>query len=921
MEKRRDPTEIFKAGLSGVLQRAYFPGAKNDGVAVPPGSSPLDGPLKNLRPEPGWSAERLAHELERHERVTRMMTTPYVGPSSSSSHSNSLIGRDQSLDHVAMDESNDEVIAALASPASPVEIPRTTEEFMRQLAQKSPSARHEYVGEVLTAKPELIRDTWFWRVVLLWLCCKNGVTLPRVADVRVPTNHRKITYSAESMLNMRWANFDRTFRLACSVMLPAARQIHGGAPELQHEADQFVADVTDFFVQEMTTYLLYLEREYAQAEEDDKKFSFPEKKTKQFYEELRDTDILTESEKVPILFVLISARSRFFRAPGSVQFGGFLFSASYPDPPSGGYLSTVSLSSASSSADGAGTITTTTTTGGGSSSGGGFAFKLRKKEAVKPNGPETFALRLEFCVKLWRLCAQWPEHFPKYVLERWVRPTNKGTRGMAPVDLTMLEASIESLRPWRGLMMIFLRASSVRFVDSRCCRSYSYALVSILLSKFIKPAEIMSIATAWANQWGSDLAWLDPVSVIDDIRKGDGFASAAKESPEENQANDRADEALLNLLTLKINEQYGEAVESFVKLAQDLCQLVEVVGRSVDELPMDILTPPRGQVEGRGAYSLTMEWMEKLHDYARTQFIPAYEPVFDLQDRGCQIDLLREKLHSLAHPHYEDGGGSSAFARWRRLACCDSCEFYIQSNGRLARPICYTGNQLVNSMTSLSQQGNDKLAVRQLDAYILSSSILGLDPLNIDMARKIVESCVDQVTASAATQRLLSCSGIAAEIFEKSMGIFLPLMDAQVMAGYPVRFPIAGGDFVVTIASNLDKFRNFEEFQTELKLIEVRDRVQANVKKIKESKFEEALRDGEACDESRDPDKTYQPGCHICAMCLDELADTCLVGCGHVCLCMDCADSLPGSGIRKDRRVECPMCREKGPYIKIFYSS
>ena len=822
-----------------------------------------------------------------------------------------------------MDESNDEVILGhgavlAAAPPPPAEIPRTTEEFMRHLAQRNPSARHEYVGEVLTAKPELIRDTWFWRVVLLWLCCKNGVTLPRVADVKVAPGHRKITYSAESMQNMRWANFDRTFRLACSVMLPAARQIHGGAPELQHETDQFVAEVTDFFVQEMTTYLLYLEREYAQAEEDDKKFSFPEKKTKQFYEELRDTDILTESEKVPILFVLISARSRFFRAPGSVQFGNFLFSASYPDPPSGGYLSTVSLSSSSS------TDTTGTTTGGGSSSGGGFAFKLRKKEEAKPKGPETFALRLEFCVKLWRLCAQWPEHFPKYVLERWVRPTNKGTRGVAPIDLTMLEASIESLRPWRGLMMIFLRASSVRFMDSRCCRSYSYALVSILLSKFIKPAEIMSSATAWANQWGSDLAWLDPVAVIDDIRKGDGFAaasaSAAKESQEENQANDRADEALLNLLTLKINEQYGEAVESFVELAQDLCQLVEVVGRSVGELPMDILTPPRDQVEGRGAYSRTMEWMEKLWEYTNTQFIPTYSPVFEAQGRSCQIDLLQEKLRSLADPR-SGSGSSSAYTSWKRPGCCDSCEFYLQSNGRLARPICYTGSQLVESMTNLSQQGRDRMAIRQLDAYVLSSSILGLDPLNIDMARKIVESCMDQMTASAATQRLLSCSGIASEIFEKSMGIFLPLMDAQVMAGYPIQFPIAGGDFVVTIASDHNKYHDFEEVQAELKLIEVRDRVQANVKKIKESKFEEALRDGEACDESGDHDKTYQPGCHICAMCLDELADTCLVGCGHVCLCLDCADSLPGSGTRKDRRVECPMCREKGPYIKIFYSS
>jgi hypothetical protein len=60
-----------------------------------------------------------------------------------------------------------------------------------------------------------------------------------------------------------------------------------------------------------------------------------------------------------------------------------------------------------------------------------------------------------------------------------------------------------------------------------------------------------------------------------------------------------------------------------------------------------------------------------------------------------------------------------------------------------------------------------------------------------------------------------------------------------------------------------------------------------------------------------------------CKVCLSQKADIACTPCGHLCMCSWCADQVipvrESSGIPKDKRAQCPVCR-KGvkQRIKIF---
>ena len=58
---------------------------------------------------------------------------------------------------------------------------------------------------------------------------------------------------------------------------------------------------------------------------------------------------------------------------------------------------------------------------------------------------------------------------------------------------------------------------------------------------------------------------------------------------------------------------------------------------------------------------------------------------------------------------------------------------------------------------------------------------------------------------------------------------------------------------------------------------------------------------------------------HECSLCLDAEADA-LFLCGHVACCMSCAEMLPATMQGDELVARCPICREQGPFRKIFFS-
>jgi protein neuralized len=49
----------------------------------------------------------------------------------------------------------------------------------------------------------------------------------------------------------------------------------------------------------------------------------------------------------------------------------------------------------------------------------------------------------------------------------------------------------------------------------------------------------------------------------------------------------------------------------------------------------------------------------------------------------------------------------------------------------------------------------------------------------------------------------------------------------------------------------------------------------------------------------------------LCTICLERMADSAVIPCGHMCGCNECLEE-----VRKSARPECPMCR--GPVSSIL---
>jgi hypothetical protein len=58
---------------------------------------------------------------------------------------------------------------------------------------------------------------------------------------------------------------------------------------------------------------------------------------------------------------------------------------------------------------------------------------------------------------------------------------------------------------------------------------------------------------------------------------------------------------------------------------------------------------------------------------------------------------------------------------------------------------------------------------------------------------------------------------------------------------------------------------------------------------------------------------------HECHLCSDSEVDA-LFLCGHVACCMSCASKLPGTKEGDELVVHCPLCREEGPFRRIYFA-
>jgi len=58
---------------------------------------------------------------------------------------------------------------------------------------------------------------------------------------------------------------------------------------------------------------------------------------------------------------------------------------------------------------------------------------------------------------------------------------------------------------------------------------------------------------------------------------------------------------------------------------------------------------------------------------------------------------------------------------------------------------------------------------------------------------------------------------------------------------------------------------------------------------------------------------------HECSLCMDAEADA-LFLCGHVACCMSCAEMLPATIEGDELVASCPICREEGPFRRIYFA-